>query len=101
MMVTEHDGKPMSIEIAAAQTIQFWELLQRAHKLALSTQSTVLAKASGQEFSIVDANATGAACMKAFVELAQHPIQLAAFQQVAWLNVTKAWIDTWTGNSPA
>ena len=78
MMVTEHDGKPMSIEIAAAQTIQFWELLQRAQKLALSTQSTVLAKASGQEFSIVDANATGAACMKAFAELAQHPIQLAA-----------------------
>ena len=101
MMVTEHDGKPMSIEIAAAQTIQFWELLQRAQKLALSTQSTVLAKASGQEFSIVDANATGAACMKAFAELAQHPIQLAAFQQAAWLNVTKAWIDTWTGNSPA
>jgi polyhydroxyalkanoate synthase len=91
----------MSIEIAAAQTMKFWELLQRAQKLALSTQSTVLAKASGQEFSIVDANATGAACMKAIAELAQHPMELAAFQQAAWLSLTKAWVDAWTGNSPA
>jgi polyhydroxyalkanoate synthase len=101
MMVAEPEGKRMSIEIAAAQTIQFWELLQRAQNLALNAQSAVLAKASGKEFSIVDANATGAACMKALAELAQHPMELAAFQQAAWLNVTKAWTDAWTGNSPA
>jgi polyhydroxyalkanoate synthase len=39
--------------------------------------------------------------MKAFAELVQHPMPLAAFQQAAWLSLTKAWVDAWTGNSPA
>ena len=51
----------MPFETAAALTVQFVELLQRAQKLALNAQSTALAKAAGQEFSIVDANAGGMA----------------------------------------
>jgi polyhydroxyalkanoate synthase len=91
----------MSQESATAQAIQFWELMQRAQKLALSAQSTALAKAAGQEFSVVDANSTAAAAMKAFAEFAQHPLELAAFQQNVWLDATKAWVDAWTGESPA
>ena len=91
----------MTHETAAAQTAQFWELVQRAQKLALSAQSTALAKAAGQEFSIVDANSAGAASMKAFAEFAQHPMELAAFQQTVWLDATNAWLDAWKGNGPA
>ena len=91
----------MSQELAAAQAAQFWELMQRAQKLALSAQSTAFAKAAGQEFSVVDANSAGAAAMKAFAEFAQHPMELAAFQQTVWLDATKAWVDAWTGESPA
>ena len=94
-------GERMSPESAATQSVQFWELMQRAQKLALSAQSAALAKATGQEFSIVDANSAGAAVMKAFAEFAQHPMALAAFQQTAWRDATKAWIDAWTGESPA
>ena len=91
----------MSQESAAAQAAQFWELMQRAQTLALSAQSTAFAKAAGQEFSVVDANSAGAAAMKAFAEFAQHPMELAAFQQTVWLDATKAWVDAWTGESPA
>ncbi len=35
--------------------------------------------------------------MKAFVEFAQHPMELAAFQEAAWRDTTKAWIDAWSG----
>ena len=91
----------MSQESAAAQAIQFWELMQRAQKVALSAQSTTFAKAAGQEFSVVDANSAGAAVIKALAEFAQHPMELAAFQQALWLDTTKAWIDAWTGESPA
>ncbi|MBA3324818.1 MAG: class I poly(R)-hydroxyalkanoic acid synthase, partial [Rhodobacteraceae bacterium] len=87
----------MSQESATAQAIQFWELMQRAQKVALSAQSTAFAKAAGQEFSIVDANSAGAAVMKAFAEFAQHPTELAAFQEAAWLDATKAWIEAWSG----
>ena len=82
----------MSQESATAQAIQFWELMQRAQKLALSAQSTAFAKAAGQEFSVVDANSAGAAAMKALAEFAQHPMELAAFQQNVWLDATKAWV---------
>ena len=37
-------------ESAAAQAAQFWELMQRAQKLAVSAQSTAFAKAAGQDF---------------------------------------------------
>ena len=46
-------------------------------------------------------NSAGAAAMKAFAEFAQHPMELAAFQQTVWLDATKAWVDAWTGESPA
>lgn len=91
----------MSHESAAAQAIQVWELMQRAQKVALSAQSTAFAKAAGQQFSVVDANSAGAAFMKCFAEFAQHPMELAAFQQAAWLHATKAWIDAWSGASHA
>ena len=39
--------------------------------------------------------------MKAVTEFAQHPMELAAFQQAVWLDATKAWVDAWTGESPA
>jgi polyhydroxyalkanoate synthase len=91
----------MSQESATAQAIQFWELMQRAQKLALSAQSKAFAKAAGQEFSVVDANSAGAAAMKALAEFAQHPLELAAFQQNVWLDATKAWVEAWTGESTA
>jgi poly[(R)-3-hydroxyalkanoate] polymerase subunit PhaC len=91
----------MSQESVATQAAQFWELLQRAQTLALSAQATAFAKAAGQEFSVVDATSVGAAAMKAFAEFAQHPMELAAFQQTVWLDATKAWVDAWAGESPA
>lgn len=91
----------MSFDKVAAQTVRFWELMQRAQRLALDAQSTALAKASGQEFSIADTSAAGTALMHAFAEFAQHPQELAAFQQNVWLDATKAWMDAWTGDGSA
>ena len=39
--------------------------------------------------------------MKAFAEFAQHPVELAAFQQTVWRDATKAWVDAWSGESAA
>ena len=41
-----------------------------------------------------------AAAMKAFAEFAQHPVELAAFQQTVWLDATKAWVDAWAARAP-
>lgn len=91
----------MSQDPGAAQTAQFWELIQRAQKLALTAQSAAMAKATGQDFSIVDASSGGAAMMQAFAQFAQHPMELAKFQQSVLQNATKAWVDAWTGASQA
>ena len=50
---------------------------------------------------MVDVNSAAAAAMKSLAEFAQHPMELAAFQQTVWLDATKAWVAAWTGESPA
>ena len=91
----------MSQNTGTAQTAQVWELVQRAQKLALKAQSAALAKATGQDFSLVDAGSGGAAMVQALTAFSQHPMEVAKFQQAVWQNTTKAWMDAWSGANPA
>lgn len=81
------------------QMTRFAELMQRAQRLGLSRQSLLAAKATGQEFSIVDAGSVGQAYLHAMLELAQRPWQVAMFQQQAWLDMVKAVQSVWEGDS--
>ena len=99
MRTRRRDGEWISQDLAAAQAAQFWERLQRAQTVALRAQSKAFATAAVQEFRSL--STAGVAAMKAFAEFAQHPMELAAFQQTVWLDAMKAWVDAWSGESPA
>jgi len=81
----------------AAQLDRLWSLAARAQRLGAGLAASTAAKASGQDFSIVDAASVGSAYMRAMTELAQRPWQVAAYQQSLWQDVARAWIDAWKG----
>ena len=86
---------------ATAQITRFWSLMQRAQQLGASAQATAVAKATGQDFSIVDASSLGTAYAHALAELAQRPLDLLAYQQDLWHGVASAWMNAWSGGEGA
>lgn len=86
----------MLSENTTTQIERFWQLMQRAQQLGTSAGSSALAKASGKDFSVVDAATVGSAYMHALVDLAQRPMDLAVYSQELWRDVTRAWLNAWT-----
>ncbi|MFO1106129.1 MAG: class I poly(R)-hydroxyalkanoic acid synthase [Amaricoccus sp.] len=76
---------------------RLWSLTQRAQKIGTELGAATAAKATGQDFSIVDAQSVGKAYLHALQELAQRPWQVAAYQQSLWFDVARAWADAWKG----
>ena len=87
----------MLSEKTTSQIERFWELMQRAQQLGVTTQSNAVAKASGQEFSVVDAATVGNAYIHALTDLMQRPLDLVTYQQELWRDVTRAWVNAWNG----
>ena len=80
---------------------RLWNLTLRAKTLGTNVATATAAKATGKDFSIVDAQSVGAAYARAMQELAQRPWKVAAYQQSLWFDVVKAWTDAWSGGRGA
>ena len=88
-------SKPTPYEMAQ----RMLQLTQRAQDLALKAQSTAAAKATGKDFSLVDMQTVSTAYLKSMVELSQHPAEVFARSQQAWIGAAQAWANAWTGRS--
>ncbi len=86
----------MSTEESDRENSPF-ELIARAQRLALRAQTAALARASGQDFSIVDTRSVSSAFAKAGAELAERPMAIAQAQAEAWTGAARAWIDAFAG----
>ncbi|NHF74313.1 PHA/PHB synthase family protein [Paracoccus xiamenensis] len=83
----------------AAQTSEFAGLMQRAQSLAQRAGANAAAKASGQEFSVLDAGTIAQAYARAGMQLATDPFALSRFQMQVMTDTTKAWMNAWTGGA--
>ena len=81
----------------AEQTTEFVDLMQRAQGLASRASANAAAKASGQEFSVLDAGTIAQAYARAGMQLARDPFALTRFQMGLMSDATKAWLNAWTG----
>lgn len=81
----------------AEQTSEFVGLMQRAQDLAKRSQAKAVAKATGQDFSVVDAMTIANAYGQAAMHLAKDPWALAQFQVGLWTDASRAWFEAWSG----
>ncbi|WP_413874490.1 PHA/PHB synthase family protein [Albidovulum sp.] len=87
----------MDMEMAGNRLGEWAELMARAQAALAQAQAAGAAKATGEEFSIVDANTITGAYMKAWAELMSDPIAVTEFAQSAWADWARAWRDAWLG----
>ncbi|MFD1796549.1 class I poly(R)-hydroxyalkanoic acid synthase [Paracoccus aurantiacus] len=83
----------------AEQTTEFVELLQRAQALAQRAGANAAAKASGKEFSVLDAGTIAQAYARAGMQLAADPFAISRFQVSLMTDTTKAWMKAWSGGT--
>ena len=81
----------------AEQTTEFVDLMQRAQGLATRASANAAAKASGQEFSVLDAGTIAQAYARAGMQIASDPFALSRFQMQVMTDSAKAWMRAWTG----
>ena len=82
----------------AEQTTEFVDLMQRAQNLAQRSSANAMAKATGQEFSVLDAGTIAQAYARAGMQLASDPFALAQFQMGLWSDGAKAWLKAWSNS---
>ncbi|MDO5706453.1 MAG: class I poly(R)-hydroxyalkanoic acid synthase [Paracoccus sp. (in: a-proteobacteria)] len=80
----------------AEQTEEFLELLARGQRLGMRSQRKAAEKATGGDFSIVDAKSVATAYANAAAQFAKDPGALFTFQVDLWSEMTKAWWGAWT-----
>lgn len=85
----------------AEQTEEFLDLVGRAQRLTLRGQRKAVEKATGSEFSIVDAKTVGSAYADAMTQFAKDPMALLQFQVDLWTELSKAWWGAWTSDGEA
>ena len=85
----------MTSEMTTTQIDRMWGLMQRAQQLGISAHSNALAKATGSEFSVVDASTVSEAYLRAMLDLAQRPWDLVTYQHEVMRDVGKAWMNAW------
>ncbi|MDF3606780.1 class I poly(R)-hydroxyalkanoic acid synthase [Paracoccus sp. DMF-8] len=81
--------------MTTTQIDRMWGLMQRAQQLGISAHSNALAKATGSEFSVVDASTVSEAYLRAMLDLAQRPWDLVTYQHEVMRDVGKAWMNAW------
>ena len=85
----------------AEQTTEFVDLMQRAQSLAQRSSANAMAKATGQEFSVLDAGTIAQAYTRAGMQLASDPFAMAQFQLGLWSDSAKAWLKAWSNGDEA
>ena len=98
-MDNSQSGDTMKSATIADQTTEFMRLLSRAQALGLAHQQRTIQKATGADYSIVDAQTVADAYTQAAMEFARDPSALIEFQVGLWLDTSKAWWGAWTGTS--
>lgn len=83
----------------AEQTTEFVDLMQRAQNLAQRSGANAVAKATGQEFSVLDAGTIAQAYARAGMQLASDPFALTRFQMGLWSDSAKAWLNAWSNGA--
>ena len=82
----------------AEQTTEFVDLMQRAQSLVQRSSANAMAKATGKEFSVLDAGTIAQAYARAGMQLAADPFALAQFQMGLWSDSAKAWLKAWSSS---
>lgn len=80
----------------AEQTAEFVDLMTRAQTLAQRSAANAVAKATGQEFSVLDAGTIAQAYARSGMQLARDPYALAKFQMDLMVESTQAWLKAWS-----
>ena len=91
-----NQGDVMEQTKIAEQTTEFVDLMQRAQNLAQRSSANAMAKATGQEFSVLDAGTIAQAYTRAGMQLASDPFAMAQFQMGLWSDSAKAWLKAWS-----
>lgn len=91
----------MDLQKLQDQTREWAELMARTQAVMQRGSQTATAKATGEEFSIVDFKSVAEAYLKALPELMQDPLKAAEYMQDYWMDWMKAWQNAWTGKAPA
>lgn len=87
----------MNVNNLQQQAQEWTELLGRAQTVLIDSQKTTVAKASGEEYSIIDFKTVIEAYLKTVPEMFQNPVAVAEYAQTYWVNWMKSWQDAWTG----
>ena len=90
-------GTPPTVETLVAQSAEFMGLLMRLQAVGLRTQQTVQAKASGEDFSIVDLSSVTEAYLRALPALFERPLAPLEHVQRFWMDWAQVWQDAWRG----
>jgi polyhydroxyalkanoate synthase len=90
-------GTPPTVETLVAQSAEFMGLLMRLQAVGLRTQQTVQAKASGEDFSIIDLNSVTEAYLRALPALFERPLAPLEHVQRFWMDWAQVWQDAWRG----
>lgn len=89
----------MDQKALAEQTAEFTNLMHRAQTVAQKAGVNAASKASGQEFSVLDAGTVAQAYARAGMALAHDPYALMRFQMETWTDGTQAWLNAWSGEA--
>jgi polyhydroxyalkanoate synthase len=90
-------GTPPTVETLVAQSAEFMGLLMRLQAVGLRTQQTAQAKASGEDFSIVDLSSVTEAYLRALPALFERPLAPLEHVQRFWMDWAQVWQDAWRG----
>ena len=83
------------------QSREWIALMERAQAAINRANQQAVAKATGDEFSVVDLATVTEAYLKSLPALMQDPLAVADYMQTYWRDMSRAWLNAWTGSSPA
>jgi len=89
----------MDIERMSEQTTEWMGLMKRAQLAMQKSSETAAAKATGDEFSIVDMAQVVEAYVKMWPSLFDDPVRASEQLSDMWFGWAKAWADAWNGKS--
>ncbi len=81
----------------ARQGGEFIELMTRLQTVLQRAQQAASAKATGEDFSIVDFRSVSEAYLRALPAFLERPFEAMEHAQKFWLDWAKAWHAAWSG----
>ncbi|SNT40084.1 PHA/PHB synthase family protein [Tropicimonas sediminicola] len=85
----------------SAQTQEWLDLMARLQAVTQRSQEQAVAKAVGNEFSVVDSRSVMEAYLRSFNEMLQNPVETVGYAQRMWMDWAQAWQNAWTPGTDA